>query len=192
EARILLAKIRMDGGFYPDALSYLAMENIPEYIAPDYYAIKGLSYYKLHQFERAIESFNECEKYSIHFDSLYWYQSASYKLTANIPKAIKSMNLFLADKSHVSKYVYMEMGDLYFTQKLYSEAYVYYDKLVQSRDFYAQALLKRGLCNHYLNKPEDACVDLETAHSYEDPKAIDYLNQWCRIQPEESVETFNP
>jgi RsiW-degrading membrane proteinase PrsW (M82 family) len=193
EARILLAKIRMDGGFYPDALSYLTMENIPEYIAPDYYAIKGLSYYKLHQFKKATESFNECEKYPIHFDSLYWYQSASYKLTANIPKAIKSMNLFLADKNHASKYAYIEMGDLYFSQKLYSKAYIYYDKLVQSKDFYAQALLKRGLCNHYLNKPEDACVDLETAHSYEDPKAIDYLNQWCRIQvPEEPIETFSP
>jgi lipoprotein NlpI len=91
------------------------------------------------------------------------------------------MNLFLSDKKHISKYAYQKIGDLYYTQKLYSNAYVYYDKLVTTKDFYAYALLKRGLCNFYLNRKVDACVDLETAHSYGNPKAIDYLDQWCRI-----------
>lgn len=193
EARILFAKIRMDGGFYPEALQYLALKSIPEYIAPDYYAIRGLSQYKIREFDKAIVSFKECETHSIHFDSLYWYQSASYKQDGNIPEAIKSMNLFLADKNHTSKYAYLEIGNLYFRQKLYSEAYIYYDKLVQSKDFYAQALLKRGLCSHYLHKLDDACVDIETAHSYGDPKAIDYLNQWCRMEVSaDTLEAFKP
>lgn len=193
EARILFAKIRMDGGFYPEALRNLILDDVPEYIAPDYYGIRGLSLYKIGNYNKAIESFKKCEGYSIHFDSLYWYQSAAYKAVGNIPEAIKSMNLFIADKNHTSKYAYLEMGDLYFTQKLYSEAYVYYDKLVQSKDFYALALLKRGLCNHYLHKLNDACVDIETAHSYGDPKAIDYLNQWCRIEePVDTTEVVNP
>jgi tetratricopeptide (TPR) repeat protein len=193
EARILFAKIRMDGGFYPEALASLVVKDVPPYIAPDYYALRGLLYYKMRGFEEAITSFKECETHPVHFDSLYWYQSASYKEVRNIPEAIKSMNLFIADNSHVSKYAYLEMADLYFTQNLYSEAYVYYDKLVQAHDFYAQALLKRGLCNHYLNKSEEACVDIETAHSYGDPKAIDYLNQWCRMTvPADTLEIFNP
>ncbi|WP_018342273.1 PrsW family glutamic-type intramembrane protease [Cytophaga aurantiaca] len=189
EARILFAKIRMDGGFYPQALVYLNQVNdVPRYIAPDYYAIKGLCEYKIGMTNKSnplllqsIVSFKECEKHPVKFDSLYWYQSSAYENTGNGTEAIESMNLFLSDKSHISKYAYLKMADLYFSQKLYSEAYTYYTKLIESKDFYAQALLKRGLCNHYLNKPNDACTDIETAHSYGDPKAIDYLNQWCRV-----------
>lgn len=181
EARILLAKIRMDGGFYREVFMYLNIDDVPNYIAPDYYAIKGLTEYKMFNYIQAIGSFNTCQTYPEHFDSLYWYQSSAYEITNNFPEAIKCMNLFLSDKKHISKYAYQKIGDLYYTQKLYSNAYVYYDKLVTTKDFYAYALLKRGLCNFYLNRKVDACVDLETAHSYGNPKAIDYLDQWCRI-----------
>lgn len=200
EARILFAKIRMDGGFYSEALRYLnQVEDVPAYIASDYYAIKGLCEYKMGSIEnvrmylQSIMSFNECEKHAIKFDSLYWYQSLAYEKTDNLPESIKSMNLFIADKSHQSKYAYLKIADLYFTQKLYSEAYVYYNKLIESKDFYAKALLQRGLCNHYLNKLTDACIDIETAHSYGDPKAIDYLNQWCRMEVSaDTSEALNP
>jgi len=195
EARILLAKIRMDGGFYKDVFIYLNIDDVPNYIGPDYYAIKGLTEYKMNRFNQSISSFNKCGTYFEHFDSLYWYHSSAYEKTYDFPEAIKYMNLFLLDTRHASKETYLKMGDLYFTQKMYTEAHVYYDKLVQSRDFYAEALLKRGVCKHHLNKFVEACVDIETAHSYGDPKAIDYLNQWCRIEVAEdsvSQDSINP
>ena len=188
EARILFAKIRMDGGFYPEALRYLILDEVPAYIAPDYYSMRGLSQYKIGLFEQSIQSFNECERYPIQFDSLYWYKSEAYIGLKNKVEATKNIKLFLADKNHESKFSYLKIADLYFDQKQYTDAYTYYDKLIQSKSFYSYALLKRGLCNFYLNKKEAACIDLETAHSYGSPDAIGYLNQWCRVGEEDAVE----
>ena len=188
EARILFAKIRMDGGFYPEALRYIYLDNIPDYIAPDYFAIRGVSQYKIGLYPQALQSFNTCEMYSNQFDSLYWYKANTCVALKNMPEATKSMNLFLADKNHQSKYAYMKIADLYMEQKQYNEAYLYYDKLITKKDFYSEALMKRGLCNYYLNKKEAACVDLETAHSYGSPNAIEYLNKWCRVGEDDGVE----
>jgi RsiW-degrading membrane proteinase PrsW (M82 family) len=188
EARILFAKIRMDGSFYPEALRYIYLDNIPDYIAPDYFAIRGVSQYKIGLYAQSIQSYNTCEKYANQFDSLYWYKANACVALKNMPEATKSMNLFLADKNHQSKYAYLKIADLYFEQKQYNEAYSYYDKLILSKDFYAYALMKRGCCNFYLNKKEAACVDLETAHSYDNPDAIEYLNKWCRVGEEDGVE----
>jgi RsiW-degrading membrane proteinase PrsW (M82 family) len=182
EARMLFAKIRVDGGFYVEALTYLGDENVQAYIAPDYYALKGVAYFKLNVFDQALESFKKCEQYDIQFDSLYWYESCAYEKLKNLPEAIKAMNIFLSNNnSHISKDAYIRIADLYFNHKMYTEAYVYYDKLVQIKEFYAQALLMRGLCNHHLNKLEASCIDIETANSYGSLKAIDYLNLWCRL-----------
>jgi RsiW-degrading membrane proteinase PrsW (M82 family) len=185
EARMLKAKIYMDGGFYKKVLNYLYTESsVPDYIAPDYYTLQGLAYYKLQAYPQAIESFLKCQQHSRQFDSLNWYQSSAYEKNGNTLDAIKNMQLFLSDKKHISKYSYRKMGDLYMTARKYSEAYFYFDQLISNKEYYAYALLQRGICNHYMLKSEQSCIDLETAHSYNDPLAIDYLMQWCRKEEE--------
>jgi len=183
EARMLFAKIRMDGGFYQEALKYLNVDSsIPDYIAPDYYAVEGMAYYKLNNHNAALRSFLKCEDHTIKFDSLYWYKSCVYEINGNEMDAIKSMRFFLADKKHESILAYLKIGDVYMSLKQYREAYFYFDALIKQKEFYAHAMLQRGLCNYYLNNREQGCIDLETAHSYNDPHAIQYLNEWCRVQ----------
>ncbi len=192
EARMMRAKIYMDGGFYNEALRYLYFKSaIPNYIAPDYYTLQGLAYFRLKDYESASNSFLICQQQNIQFDSLYWYQSTAYEEISNPLESIKSMKLFLADKKHKSKYAYLKMGDLYMKTRQYREAYKYFDELVSEKEFYSYALLQRGICNHYMDRHVESCVDLETAHSYNDSSAINYLLKWCRVEEPDSIESGN-
>ncbi|ABG59864.1 PrsW family glutamic-type intramembrane protease [Cytophaga hutchinsonii] len=190
EARMLFAKIRMDGNFPEEALDDLhEVTSVPTYIGADYYAVEGLAYYQLAAYDLALQSFLKCHEYNNQFDSLYWYESNTYGHLNNSVEALNTIRLFLADKKHAGKDAYKRAGDLYMSLKKYDEAYFYFDALVKNKEYYTHALLQRGICKYYMNKKEEACIDIETAHSYDNPAAIDYLNQWCRqeIEAQEQV-----
>lgn len=185
EARMLFAKIRMDGNFPENALEILHTEtSVPDYVGADYHAVEGLAYYRLHSYDQALQSFLKCHGYSNQFDSLYWYESHVYSTMHKPAEALNDMRLFLADKKHISMDAYKRIGDLYMHFKKYDEAYFYFDELIKNKGYYAHALLQRGICNYYMNKEEQACIDLETAHSYDNPDAIEYLTKWCRKEVE--------
>lgn len=151
----------------------IGMSNTPENDA-DLYALVGMEYLFLDQFDNAIVYFKKCLEtdttdYSALHNVIYCYDF----LNKN-EEAIEYLNGFL-DKNPYCEVAWHQLGRQYFTIKEYEKANAAFDFAIISDDTFVGAYIEKGKVLEKLKKYEEAIENYKITLALDDPTSFALL-----------------
>ncbi|MBC3847234.1 tetratricopeptide repeat protein [Winogradskyella echinorum] len=151
----------------------IEMSSTPENDA-DLYALVGMEYLFLDQFDNAIIYFKKCLEtdttdYSALHNVIYCYDF----LNKN-EEAIEYLNTFL-DKNPYCEVAWHQLGRQYFTIKEYGKANAAFDFAIISDDTFVGAYIEKGKVLEKLEKYEEAIENYKITLALEDPTSFALL-----------------
>ncbi|HLV41606.1 MAG TPA: tetratricopeptide repeat protein [Brumimicrobium sp.] len=140
-----------------------------------YYYQRGIQYFKLAQYDKAIEDFSKVILIDNRFADAYNDRGSAYKLNGNIDKAIEDYSR-AADLDKKSGIAYNNLGSLYREQKDYDRAIKAYDKaiLIDQNNFLAWN--NRGYAKFDSGNHQDALSDFKRVNLLKPDYAMAYNN----------------
>ena len=151
----------------------LYLEDFP---SANTYFNRGLAYYKLGEFNKAIQDFNVViGKEPEDFEA--WYNRGLAHLDAgNIDSAIRDYEKSIALHPDFDK-AYTGLGLSFAKQKDYKKAIQFFDKAIEFNDKQAVNYYNRGLAYRALNDKSKAIEDISKAISLSDDKVDYYISR---------------
>lgn len=151
----------------------ISMSNAPE-TDGDLYALVGMEYLFLDQFDNAIIYFKKCLEtdttdYSALHNVVYCYDF----LNKN-EEAIEYLNGFL-DKNPYCEVAWHQLGRQYFTIKEYEKANAAFDFAIISDDTFVGAYIEKGKVLEKLKKYEEAIENYKITLALDDPTSFALL-----------------
>ena len=140
-----------------------------------YYYQRGIQYFKLAQYDKAITDFSKVILMDDKFADAYNDRGSAYKLNGNMDKAIADYNK-AADLDKKSGLAYNNLGSLYREQKEYDRAIKAYDKaiLIDQNNFLAWN--NRGMAKFQSGNHQAALTDFKRVNILKPDYAIAYNN----------------
>lgn len=140
----------------------------------DLYALVGMEYLFLDQFENAVIYFKKCletdtSDYSALYNIVYCYDF----LNKNT-EAIEYLNKFL-DSNPYCEVAWHQLGRQYFTLKDYAKANTAFDFAIISDDTFVGAYIEKGKVLEKLKKHKDAIENYKISLALEDPTSFALL-----------------
>ncbi|WP_400080386.1 tetratricopeptide repeat protein [Winogradskyella sp. R77965] len=151
----------------------ISMSSTPEDDA-DLYALVGMEYLFLDQFDKAIVYFKKCLEadttdYSALHNVIYCFDF----LNKN-EEAIEYLNAFL-DKNPYCEVAWHQLGRQYFTIKDYAKANAAFDFAIISDDTFVGAYIEKGKVLEKLKKYEEAIENYKITLALDDPTSFALL-----------------
>lgn len=140
----------------------------------DLYALVGMEYLFLDEFENALIYFKKClesdaSDYSALHNTVYCFDF----LNQNV-EAIEFLNAFL-DKNPYCEVAWHQLGRQYFTLKDYAKANVAFDYAIISDDTFVGAYIEKGKVLEKLKRYEEAIENYKITLALEDPTSFALL-----------------
>ncbi|WP_047419744.1 lipopolysaccharide assembly protein LapB [Cellulophaga sp. Hel_I_12] len=174
EIYIQRANIHSKKNNHPEAVKLLerALELTDDTF--DIYALLGMEYLFMDDFEMAKKSFMKCvdfdeEDYSSLYNVIYCFE-----FLEDFDGAISYLNDYL-EKNPYSEVAWHQLGKQYFSKKKYKKALTAYDFAIISDDTFLGAYFEKGKVLEKLGKYNEAIENYETTISIEDPTSHAYL-----------------
>jgi tetratricopeptide (TPR) repeat protein len=140
-----------------------------------YYYQRGIQYFKLEQYDKAIADFSKVILIDVKFADAYNDRGSAYKLGGNMDNAIADYSK-AAELDKKSGLAYNNLGSLYREQKDYDRAIKAYDKaiLIDQNNFLAWN--NRGFAKFEKGDYQDALSDFKRVNLIKPDYAIAYNN----------------
>lgn len=140
-----------------------------------YYYQRGIQYFKLEQYDKAIADFSKVVLIDDKFADAYNDRGSAYKLSGNMDKAISDYTK-AAELNKKSGLAYNNLGSLYREQKEYDRAINAYDKaiLIEQNNFLAWN--NRGFAKFEKGDYQAALSDFKRVNLLKPEYAIAYNN----------------
>ncbi|QEN05895.1 tetratricopeptide repeat protein [Thiospirochaeta perfilievii] len=137
------------GRSYSDlTIKYLDIATKEGYLGKDIYEFKGLAYYELGQYTKSINEFNSLPE-ERHSPEIVYIISEAYGLIGDYDKQEDLLNGILegASQKNVKLSSRMDLSEIYFRSRRYSEAIKQVEEILKVRadDFDAQIILGKSL-----------------------------------------------
>ncbi|QFZ53730.1 tetratricopeptide repeat protein [Oceanihabitans sp. IOP_32] len=140
----------------------------------DLYALIGMEYLFLDQFENAKTYFIKCLEHDINDYSALYNVIYCFEYLNDNEAAITFLNTFL-DKNPYCEVAWHQLGKQYFVLKEYNKALSAYDFAIISDDTFVGAYLERGKVLEKLKRYNDAIENYKITLNLEDPTSFALL-----------------
>jgi len=140
----------------------------------DIYALLGMEYLFMDDFERAKTHFMKCVSFDEHDYSSLYNVVYCFEFLEDYEGAIQYLNDYL-ERNPYCQVAWHQLGKQYFTIKMFEEALASYDFAIISDDSFIGAYFEKGKVLEKLGKYNEAIENYETTIKIDDPTSHAYL-----------------